>query len=171
MPSTPDLNDFISWPKAALGNPTWNKPAWVQAQSAVAASVTGTLTETVLATIAIPAGAMGVNGVIRVTTVWTVTNSADSKVLKTVLGGAVFNNFGVTTTVSVHNYCEVRNRGVVNSQVAYQQNGTGTASSGNALLAVDTSVAQNLTITGTIGANAGSNTITLEGYTVEILNP
>jgi hypothetical protein len=140
-------------------------------QSAVPASVTGTLSETTLATIPIPAGAMGLNGVIRVTAVWTVTNSADSKVLKTVLGGSVFNNFGVTTTVSVHNYCEVRNRGAANSQVAYQQNGTGTSSSGNAITAVDTSLAQNLTITGTIGANAGSNTIPLEGYTVEILNP
>jgi hypothetical protein len=38
------------------------KAAGVLAQSAVAASFTGTLTETVLATIAIPAGAIGVNG-------------------------------------------------------------------------------------------------------------
>src|SRR5213079_2421852 len=55
------------------------KAAGVLAQSAVAASVTGTLTETVLATIAIPAGAMGVNGAIRVTALWSYTNSADTK--------------------------------------------------------------------------------------------
>jgi len=146
----------------------------VIAQSAVPASVTGTLSETVLATIPIPAGAMGPNGSLRITCLFSCTNSADTKTVRAKLGGVTQLSMPVTTHLSAQGFCVVTNRNAANSQVSAAGGTFGTGGSGgNPAIAssVDTSQAQNVTITGTIGANAGANTITLESYLVEILNP
>jgi len=147
------------------------KSAGVLAQSAVPASVTGTLSETTLATIAIPAGAMGVNGALRISTLWSYTNSANNKTLKIVLGGVQVQGITVTTSSAMNHIAVTRNRGAANSQITQFNSGApfNVASQSNITTAVDTSQAQNLTITGTL-ANTGE-TITLEGYTVELLNP
>lgn len=148
------------------------KSAGVLAQSAVPASVTGTLIETTLATIQIPSGAVGPNGMIRLTPLSSWTNSANSKTINTYLGGVQF-GARIQTTSAGEQFCTlIRCRNSQASQVslgktagsAFQSTGS-TATTG----AVDMTQAQTLTITGTL-ANTGE-TITLEGYTVEILNP
>lgn len=143
----------------------------VVGQSAVAASVTGTTNETTLATILIPAGALGVNGSLRITTLWSYTNSANNKTIQVKFGGTAFFSAINTTTASYNDQTIIRNRSV-STQVAHLANaGNRLGSSGSAPTtgAIDTAVAQTVTITGTL-ASAGE-TITLEGYTVEILNP
>lgn len=149
------------------------KASGVLAQSAAPASVTGTLSETVLATIAIPAGAMGVNGSLRITTLWTFTSSADSKTVQARLGGTSIGLAVMTANSGLQHQIILRNRGAANSQIAFTNGQTSFAVTSGAMVttAIDTSIAQNLTLTATIGANAGSNTITLEAYTVENLNP
>lgn len=162
---------ICGYPQAGSGV-TAGKPSAVRAQSAVAVPHTGTTNETTLATIAIPAGAMGVSGALRVITVWSYTNSANNKTFRARLGGSTFATAVVTTTASSSSLWEVWNRNAANSQVSNGSGaGAGLGASGNATvtLAVDTSVAQNLTITAQL-ASAGE-TITLEAYTVEILNP
>ena len=72
---------------ATLG--TWR----VLAQSAVASSITGTLTKTALATVHVPAGAIGPNGRLRVSTQWTTTANTNSKTLTFELGTTAFLNF------------------------------------------------------------------------------
>jgi hypothetical protein len=144
---------------------------YLLAQSAVPSSVTGTTAETVLATIAIPAGAVSANGALRVTTLWSVTNNANTKVGNLRLSGA---NFGIVTLASVASgqaISMVRNRNSVTSQVgsAPANMGSGTNGSGTWTGSIDMSQAQSLTLTGTL-ANA-SDSATLESYTVEILNP
>lgn len=63
--------------------------AWrVLAASAVAASVTVTTTETALATATLPGEAMGVHGILRVTSLWSHTNSADLRSLRARLDGS-----------------------------------------------------------------------------------
>lgn len=144
----------------------------VLAQSAVAASVTGTTNETTLATIAIPAGAMGVNGSLRITTLWTTTNSANNKNLRVKLGATAFTDIALTTTAAGQFQTHIRNRGAPNSQVAFiVGSGFPFASSAGSPFpgAIDTAVSQTLALTGQL-ANTGE-TITLEAYTVEILNP
>jgi len=149
------------------------KSSGVLAQSAVPASVTGTLSETTLATIAIPAGAMGVNGLVRVTADFSNTNSANSKIFTVRLGGQSFYSATVTTTAVFGCQARAMNRGALNSQIGGVQTvgsgGFGSTSTASASLSVDTSQAQNLTITGTLTNT--SETITLAAYTVEILNP
>lgn len=77
--------------------------AWrVIAASAVAVSHTGDTIETVLANIAIPAGAMGANGALHITAVFSYTNSANAKTLRIRLGGisgAAFMNYATRRTL------------------------------------------------------------------------
>lgn len=145
------------------------------AASAVAASHTGNTDETTLATVAIPAGAMGLNGSLRVTTLWSYPNSGNSKTMRARLGGiggAAFMSTGATTTASQHTIKVLSNRGVANSQVGPTAGLTsGVGQSGAAVFtsSVDTAVAQDLVLTAQL-ASAGE-TITLESYTVELLVP
>lgn len=149
---------------------TWR----VLAASAVAASNTGNTTETTLATVAIPAGALGPNGVLRVTATWSYTNSANTKTPRFRLGGisgTVMCAPAVTASGSLIIQRTIHNRNAQNSQVTLGSANSNTfvASSG-ALLAtsVDTSVAQDLVLTGQL-ANSGE-TITLEAYLVELMH-
>jgi hypothetical protein len=144
------------------------------AASAVAASVTGTTNETALATVTIPAGAMGLNGGVEIRTVWSVTNSANSKTPRIRLGGTSGTQFMAavfTTTATISDIRSIRNRNSASSQVG--SIGASAASSiGSSTVAVvtgsvDTSAAQDLVISGTL-ANSGE-TITLEMYEVWLL--
>lgn len=143
----------------------------VLAQSAVPASVTGTISETVLATIPIPAGAMGVDGSLRVTTLWSYTNSANIKNCRVKIGSTVISVFSQTATAGMQRMDFLRNRGSLASQVAFPNstNPFGTTTAAVPTYAFDMSVEQILTLTGEL-ANPGE-TITLQGYTIELLNP
>lgn len=140
------------------------------AQSAVAASVTGTLTETVLASITIPGGMMGPNGALRISALDTRTSSANNKTVKVKLGAmAGYNSTLGAGVVGVSQITTIRNRNSVSAQVVLGASiaGTGSSAAGPVTGSIDTSVDQVLTITGTL-TNVGE-TITLEGYTVEVL--
>jgi hypothetical protein len=136
------------------------------AQSAIAASVTGTLAATVLATISVPANAMGKNGMLRITTTWSVTNSANNKTIVTRFGATDISSNAVTTVSTYQEQRMIQNRNAANSQVfifggfAYTGSPIGT-------LAKDTTVAQNIDIVAQL-SNVGE-TITLEAYTVELI--
>lgn len=136
----------------------------------VALSVTGTLAETVLATVTVPAGAMGINGGLHVHSAWSYTNSANNKQLRAKLGGLAGTSHAsipVSTTAGLADMRRVRNRGAANSQVGSAAAGASAFSlggSGPTVSAIDTSVAQDVVFTGTL-ALVGE-TITLESYEV-----
>lgn len=167
--------DMAGNPIAAGARPATAGLARTVGQSAVAASVTGTTNETVLATIKIPGGAMGANGVMRIITLWTVTNSANNKQLRVRLGGDAgtpFLSLGVTTVAAAQELTLIRNRNSAASQVGFAAtpaSSYGTSTSANTTATVDTAADTSLVITGQL-TNTGE-TITLEAYTVEILNP
>lgn len=143
------------------------------AASAVAASHTGDTTETILATIPLAAGAMGANGIISCTTVWSITNSTNAKTLRGRLGGlsgTAFQTIAVSTSgqISYRDMRVLQNRNAQNSQIILlstsESLGAGTAAP--TTMAVDTSVALDLVFTAQL-ANSGE-TITLEAYSVEL---
>lgn len=150
----------------------WNGIVWLPigsnliGQSAVASSITGTTSETTLASITIPGGIMGSNGVVRVTAHYSTTNNANAKNLFVRFGGSVafVNTAATSVTYVVRN--EIRNRNALNSQVSNQIS-SGATTLAAAILSINTAVDQILTITGQL-ANTG-DTITLEGYSVEVL--
>lgn len=145
----------------------------VLAANAVAAPVTGTVAKTTLAAISIPAGSLGPNGVLRVTALWSTTSNANAKTIgaEFASGGTIL-NAAAASTASIQTKTILRNRNALNSQVSMTPaNTSGAGIDGNAVatFAVDFSVAQTLNFFGTLGNAA--DTITLEGYIVEVLNP
>ncbi len=147
----------------------------VFAQSAVPVSVTGTTSETVLAKTPIPAGAMAPNGCLRVRYLYSCTSNANTKTFTIRLTGTAMRSFSVTANSSVWEEINIWNRGALNNQVwqpggAPAGNGGGGTSGANpGTSSVNMAALQNLIIAGSL-ANA-ADTITLEAYTVELLNP
>lgn len=145
---------------ATLG--TWR----VLAASAVAVSHTGDTTEHALAAITIPGGAMGPNGVVRVTALFSHTDSANAKTLRCRLGGAGVSGSQVmavteTTGASATVQRTIQNRASQASQVI------GAADNGPVVTTtVDMSADQTLVISGQL-ANA-ADALTLDSYLVEI---
>lgn len=143
--------------------------------SAVAVSGPADTSENILATITIPAGAMGLNGLVRVTTLWSYTNSANNKILSVRYSGAAGTQISTataTTTAGARIGSQFQNRGAANSQVYGMQGATGgwgTAGTAPGAMSVDTSVATTIVIAGQ-KASAGE-TLTLESYLVELILP
>lgn len=145
--------------------------AIVLAQSAVAMSHTGNTDETTLATITVPANAMGANGRIRIITNWSYTNSANNKQLRVRfggIGGTVYLLATTTTTVSGRHITEIANRGAANSQFGSPSNlNFGNNASAATTSAIDTTAAVDIVLTAQL-TNSGE-TITLESYSCELL--
>lgn len=140
--------------------------------SGAALSLTGTVNETTLATITVPARAMGANGILRITTLWTYTNSANNKTLRVDFGGTDFLSNIATTTLSTQTLTMIRNRAATNSQVGFTNatfSAIGTTTGALTTASIDTTAEQSLTITGQL-ASSGEN-ITLESYLVELIIP
>lgn len=157
--------DGSSWVDAGSGAST--SGVLVAAQSAVASSVTGVTTETTLATVALPV--LGINDAIRVTLLFSFPTSSNTKTFKAKLGATTVLNLSSTTTTSANLQFVIRNRGAANSQITQASNkpNFGDTAAAITLSTIDTSVSQTLLITGTLAS--ASETLVLEGYTVEIL--
>ena len=153
---------------ATLG--TWR----ILAASAVAASHTGSTTETALATITVPANAMGPNGVLRITTHWSYTNSANTKTLSVRFGGVSGTQYlanNVSTSATSRDQRHIHNVNAANSQKggmvgAVSVGGWGSNANVPVMSTLDTTTAKDIVISGLL-ANAG-DTVTLESYLVEI---
>lgn len=149
---------------AVLGS--WN----VIAHSAVASPITGVTVETTAATITIPAGAMGANGILLITTQWSATENANTKTIHCrfgTTGGTAYINASIGSLETHRIQCQIHNRNSVSSQTG----GPGSvafAGSTNSLLtsAVDTSAAFDIYLRAA-PSNSG-DTVTLESYTVEV---
>jgi hypothetical protein len=145
-------------------------PIRVLASSGQAISLTGTTVETTLASVVVPGGSLGANGRLRITTLWSYPNSANSKTLKTKFGATTFFSVAQSTTATDRHQTEIANRGVTNSQVGAGLTAAfGTSGSAAVTASLDTTQDQTLAITGQL-ANAGE-TLTLETYMVEIIVP
>lgn len=145
--------------------------------SAVAATAPADTNENILATISLPAGVMGINGVLRIWSRWTVTASANAKTLRIRLGGiggtAHFLQAFGATDVTQRDCTEIANRGSASSQIgrvnAAGSGGFGASTGAFTTSSIDTTVATTLVLTG-VKASAGE-TLTLESYLVELLLP
>ncbi len=157
--------------------PLYRAPKFrVLGSSAVGVSGGADTNENILATITVPAGAMGLNGILRWDALFTHTSSANNKILRVRfggIGGTTYLSLTNTTTATYRDFGALQNRGAANSQVGKSSNSTTSAFSatGTAVTtsAIDTSAATTLVITGQ-KASAGE-TLTLEQYLVELILP
>ena len=127
--------------------------------------------ENILATCSIPANALGANGMLEISSLWSVTNSANTKTLRvrfSGISGTIFQSFTATTIGSINALVAVSNRNATNSQVSSATIVTsyGTTSAAVITGAVDTTAATTVVLT-CLKASAGE-TCALERYFVRI---
>jgi hypothetical protein len=155
--------------------PGANGAARILAASAVAVNGPADASENILATITIPAGTMGANGIIRVSGACAYTNNANTKALRGRFGGiggtAHLSIVGMSTETGCGFLMMVANRNATNSQFgsghAWKYNNAMQASTGTG--AVDTAAATTIVLTGQKAV--GGDTFTLEHYVVELILP
>lgn len=126
-----------------------------------AVSCDGTNNTNTLYTVSIPGGVIGLNGSIRLRTVWTVTGSTNSKRVQVKLGGSVGLSVGLNslTTTSYVSDVIITNRGSLSSQV-WAPSGDGPQPSGVFLSTENTANAKTLLVTGR--KDVSGETMTLE---------
>jgi hypothetical protein len=147
---------------------------YIFAQSGAAASVGAVTTETVLATITIPGGAMGPNGWVQVIATVTINNNANTKTFNLRVGGTggtLYYNGGFNTQLFGAVFKHIVNANSQTSQKGTSPGGgnlgvPGSGANAFQTSAVDTSANWDLVISGQ-KAVAG-DTITLESYQVII---
>ncbi len=145
----------------------------VLTSTAVAAAAhTGTVAETTIATYTLPAGLLGLNGVLEIYSKWTLTNNANAKTFTPKLSSTTLGGIGMPSAASFGTRHAIQNRNSASSQLA--SNGTvhgysGNGATGWTLPAVDTSVAQNITLNITLGVAGDS--ATLESYEIILRRP
>jgi hypothetical protein len=131
------------------------------------AALTGTVAETVLATITVPGGMMGPNGCLRIRVLASTTNNANNKTMRINLGGTAFATLTVASSLFMSAAVRIGNRASEASNMAANDafnGGTGVVTTG---ATIDTAVDQALTLTGQL-ASAG-DTMRIESVLVEVL--
>jgi hypothetical protein len=137
----------------------------------------GITTEVLLKTITIPGGAMGPDGLLRISTMWQANNNANVKTARVRvggIGGTLIMAYPFASLVQGRAQNFWSNRGSESSQLGWGAStsnaGQWTSSAGSMITtAVDTSVDWDLVITSQLAT--GTDTLNLEGYLVELLNP
>ena len=144
----------------------------ILALSGAAVPLTGGTGETTLATITVPAGLMGLNGIIQIRTTWSMTNNANNKTCRVRFSGASGTQFLAAVLPSAQtaqNMCIIQNRNSLSSQVGHT---SGTFNSFNfntgalTTASVNTAVDTTIVISGQLAS--GADTMTLESYIVEL---
>lgn len=150
-----------------------NSPLYLYQHTPV--TLTGTTAETVLWQGTITANVMGKNGVLRITHLWSYTNSANTKNLRVRfngIGGTVFFNNVASTTNSTQSQTIIRNRNSTSSQIGFAAGSVNSfsTSTGNPVTSsINTTGDVLLVLTGQLGTS--TETIQLESVDVELLKP
>lgn len=145
-------------------------PASPVAVTAGQGAYTQTTSITSLVNFTIPANSMGVNGVLREFSIWSIPGNTNTKTLSGQFGG---NNTMVSPQTTAANIAArfmqvIANRGVANKQVSWQSGLIGTGTTGQALQTVDTTSAVAVGFSATLNTSALDYAV-LESVTLEIL--
>ncbi len=141
-----------------------------------AGAYVGGTAEVILASLTIPGGSMGANGMIRAQSSWGCSNSANTKIARTRLGGVMFGQQSQTTVASFGMMSGIKNRG--NPAIQFQPAGgsggpsvalgsNSSSSTNNAQPTINTAVDTTLTFRGQLAV--ATDFLVLETCTIEIL--
>lgn len=149
---------------------------FVIAQSAAAVALTGTLVETVLASVTIPGGTIGANGRVRISHAWSNNNNGNSKTRSIRFGtsvgitGTQYTSVSPTTQICHYNEHMISNRNSEASQIGNvpvsATGGPGAFNSAAVVSTVNTANDSVICFTGLL--TSAGDTITLEHYLVEV---
>lgn len=156
------------------GAAKWRHIPRVLASGAPGTAHTGTVNETGLVTVDIPANALGANGRLRVSQLWSMTNNANNKTFRirwSTISGTAFAAVVNASVIGWKDTREIANRGATNSQAAQLASTAGANTLGGTPTTgtIDTTAATTLLLTAQL-ANSGDS-MTLESYSVELLRP
>lgn len=145
----------------------------VLAASAVPVTVTGTTSETTLATVKIPGGIMGKRGMLRVVSLWTPTGAGGTKDLRMRMGAGGPSPFYTQFSSNLMYYDADRyiaNRNTELQQIVRAQNNLqSSTTNGVQVTNIDTRSDFDLIFTGKLAV--GTDSITLEMYLIELVQP
>ena len=132
-------------------------------------ALTGTLTETILATVTIPGGLMSGNGQLEVKSLWSYTNVATNKegrIRFGGIGGNQFMSFSFGTTDTAQGITIIRGNSLITQQMGAPNSSLtlGTSASGLSSGTQNTANDVDLVLTGKL--NDVGNTLNLEGFTI-----
>lgn len=170
-PATAPLGQVICITDIGQNGSLWrgNGTKWVKLNAFVlysnltTTSLTGTTTETTLATIPIKGGVLGVNGKLRFYILGTVTNNANNKFFRLRHASTLLWQVAHTTAVGVTSQILFLNKNSESSQVTSLYNSSilsGSASTGVTPSAIDTSADFSLTVTGQLADSTDSISVT-----------
>lgn len=144
---------------AATWNASYGNP--------VVRSVTGSLLQTVLRTVDIPAGLMQAHSSIEISSAWQVTSSANNRYLTINFGAGVILQLTPTSQSGLFDRRETRNRGVKNEQITQSTVGSPYAGTTPKLTYVDTAAASQLTFVADL--RTVNEFTRIAGYTVSLV--
>ena len=154
--------------------------AWYPVYNFVAtAQVTGTTSETVLATASMAANLLGTKGRARAWSLWDVNNSVNAKTARVRIGaagagtgGTIVESASMTSLASWRAFTEIVNMGATNVQSAGPAGGTPTAFNAQtqtvAAAAIDTTAPWEIAFTGALASAAGGEYCKLVTAFVEV---
>lgn len=134
-----------------------------------AASMTGTTSETTLATISVKAGLLGANGKVKVTPLFTMTNNANLKTFRVKYDTDVCYTASISNSIQEAPFVLIRNANNVAIQktASTLPSGLGNIAASFRTTTVNTDSAFDIVITGQLASSG--DTITLEDVLVEII--
>jgi hypothetical protein len=156
---------------ALLGYPARFTASQMVSTSAAGWSFTGQTTQGTIKSVAAPGNSLNQNGILRIRAQYTVPNNSNNKTLVIQYGGVTFFSFIATTQASIVVSLEIQNRGAANSQVAASAGltGPGTSSGATITSSIDTTQSQSINFLCTL--QSSSDTVKLERYSIEAVNP
>ncbi len=132
----------------------------------VVRSVTGSLLQTILRTVDIPAGLMQAHSSIEISSTWQMTSSANNRYLTINLAGAEVLQLTSSNQAGYFDRREIRNRGAKNAQITQKVDGAPYTGAAPRTLGVDFASAQQLTFVG--DPRIVNEFIRIAGYTVSL---
>lgn len=152
-PTSSQVGDLIVITDVGLSDELfrWTGSRWAPINSQIVlsaqsinASVTGTTTNTQLHEVVVPGGLMSANGQLELITVWSYTNSANTKSLRIyfgTFGGVQYLSSTATTSTTQQTYTSIRNANSLTNQIGFAFNavgGAGAIGSTNVTSAINT---------------------------------
>ena len=161
-----------------VGAAVWRHIPRMLGQSGTAIAHTGTTSETKIASVLVPAGAMGANGHLQIETAWSNTNNANNKT-RVIRFGSGDNVSGTSFhgVVSTTNFMQSSQIMISNSTTSVQYGwystgltgGPGNFAAAGVAGAIDTTAASYVVMSGILANSA--DTMTLLAYKVTLTRP
>jgi len=153
-----------------LAAPTNFAASSILAVSSTFASHTGDTSETTLATVSVPAGALGTKGFVRIQALWTHSNNGNNKTPRIKFGGTTVSAPVLTTNDQFEDLTVVKNQNSAASQrfaIVAATNVFGSIAGSGGTATVNTAAAFDITFTAQL-ANAG-DVLVLQYYMIELV--